>query len=474
VTKRADVRRVTGALAAALLLGSTLLWAQTQAPGPAPAPAANGSGNDIDNLFNDNGPSAPEAQTDTSSAPQAAPAPGAALRPDDPTLDNKIHTFGSLSIYGLLGTGWSDWPVPGDVSSGFGNELSGSFTASLGFQVRPAPQLRIRGTLSYSFPTGGPQFSELIIDYSVREAVFFRMGTFDYTWGNSQFFQFSNLPSRSIPGWAITNQPIWQKNNVITIPTNVTLPASVKMSIPIGLDSIDFLARFDMQDYGFPSPTTPDPRYAGYGLQFSVVTGPIEWILGGFFQYLLTPRSSLSLKTHFLGFDFSAETTMAYPITLHQGGLQYDPPAGGGVYVGGSLQRIYPTAVVGLSREWSDLHIKLSVEYGYNSEKDAGMVPWLVDETGPGGHNTAVVARFADINSSGITLNALWQHNWSDGSGLISPFLEFSPVPLTTIQFGPAFVYGADGSESMNNRLVPGSKRAELLLLVRVSDSYSQ
>jgi hypothetical protein len=466
-----------GALAAVLLLGNTLIWAQAQPPASETTPAANGSGTDLDGLFKDNATPAPETPGGSSGTAQTAPtapAPDAAVRPDDPTLDNKIHTFGSLAIYGLLGAGWSDWPNPDNLSSGLGNELNGSFTASLGFQVRPAPQLRIRGTLSYSFPTGGPQFSELIIDYSVREAVFFRLGTFDYTWGVSQFFQFSNLPSRSLPGWGISNVPIWQKTNIIQTPSYAQLPASMKMSIPIGIDSIDLLARFDMQDYGFPSPTTPDPRYAGYGAQFSLVTGPIEWTIGGFAQIYLTPRSSLSLKTSFLGFDFSAETTVAFPVTYNRSGLIFDPPAGGGIFVGGSLQRIYPTAVLGLSREWSDLHLKLYAEYAFNGEKDAGAVPWLDDESGPGGHNSAIVVRYANIQSSGITLNLLWQHNWSDGSGLVSPFLEVSPVPLTTIQFGPVFIYGADGSEVMNNRLVPGGKRAELLLLVKVSDSYSQ
>jgi hypothetical protein len=455
------------ALAALLCLSSAALWAQ----------APPSTGGDLDGLFTDTGTTTSGSPTGSAGAAQPAPgpaaAPGPAVRPDDPTQDRSIHTFGSLDIYGLYGFGWSGWPDSNNLSDGLGNELSGSFTASLGFEVRPASELRIRGTLSYNFPTGGPQFSEFIIDYSVRETVFFRLGTFDYTWGISQFFQFSNLPGRSLPGWGISNQPIWQKNNIIAAPTYLVPPATVKMSIPIGLNSLAFLARFDMQDYGFPSTTTPDPRDAGYGVQFSLVTGPIEWTLAGFYQRLLTPRSSLSLKTSFLGFDFSAESTMAFPVNLTQNGFTPISTTGGGIYVGGMMQRIYPTAEIGLSREWTDAHIKLYAEYAFNGERDPG-TSWLADETGPGGHNTAVVARFADMASSGVTLNLLWQHNWSDGSGLVSPFLEISPVPFTTIQLGPVFVYGQDGSETMNNRLVPGGKRAELLVLVKVSDSYRQ
>ncbi len=450
------------AVAAFLCLFSAALWAQTTPPS---------SDNDLDNLFNDNGTTGGTGAAQPGPGPQAAPGP--AVRADDLTLDRSIHYFGSLDVYGQLGLGWSDWPYPNDLSNGLGWEGSGSFTASLGFEVRPAPELRIRATISYNWPSPGPQVSELITDYSVRQAVFFRLGIYNYTWGNSQFFQFSNLPSRSLPGWGVSNEPLWQRNNLIAVPPLIPPPVSLKMSIPIGLDNLTFLMRLDTENYGFPNPTTPDPKDAGYGVQFTMVTGPIEWALAGFWQHLLTPRSSLSMKTSVLGFDLSAETTMAFPWDFTPNSVLPIAAVGGGIYVGGTLQRIYPTAVIALSREWTDAHVKVTTEYAFNGERDAG-ISWLADETGPGGHNTVLALRVANMASSGITLNALWQHCWSDGSGLISPLLEVSPVPLTTLEFGPVFLYGDDGSETANNRQVPGSKRLELLLLVKVSDSYRQ
>ena len=466
--------RVPAALTAVvfLLVSSMSVAGQT--------PPASG-GDDLDSLFTDNGTSTSNPSTSnppTESPPAASSGTSQsttpAVRPDDITQDQKIHYFGNLDVYGLIGYGWSGIPDPGSLTSGLGTEASGYFSASLGFEVRPAPQLRIKGTLSYNWPSTGPQLSELFADYSVHEAVFFRLGIYDYTWGNSQFFQFSNLPSRGLPGWGISNEPLWQKTNIISIPPVVPLPVSFRMTVPFGLDSLTFLARFDMQDYGFPDLTTPNPKDAGYGVQFTLVTGPIEWTLGGFWQTLLAPRSSLSLKTSVLGFDVSAETTMAFPVRL----VIDSPPepiatTGGGIYVGGMMQRIYPTAVLGIAREWQDPRIKISAEYAYNGERDPG-ISWLADETGPGGHNTVLALRFSNMASSAVTLNAIWQHNWSDGSGLISPLFELSPAALTTIQFGPVFVYGPSTSEVLSNRLVPGNKRLELLLLVKVSDSYRQ
>src|SRR5208283_2339555 len=120
-------------------------------------------------------------------------------------------------------------------------------------------------------PSPGPQVSELLADYTVRDSVFFRLGIFGYTWGNSQFFQFSNLPARSLPGWGVSNEPLWQRNNLVAAPPLIPPPVSLKVNIPFGLDSLTLLARFDTQNYGFPNATTPDPRYAGYGAQFSMV-----------------------------------------------------------------------------------------------------------------------------------------------------------------------------------------------------------
>jgi hypothetical protein len=318
----------------------------------------------------------------------------------------------------------------------------------------------------------------MFIDYSVLESVFFRVGIFDYTWGNSQFFLFGNLPSRSLLGWGINNLPFWEKNNLFTTITTQNYPVSFKMSIPMGFNTLSFLARFDLLDYGNPPmETSPSPKDAGYGLQYDLVTGPIEWTVGGFYQWQLTPRALLSMKTSLFGFDLSAETTMAFPVTFSKSGIYSIPTTGGGIQIGNvTLERIYPTWVIGISREWSDPAIKLYAEYGYNGERDPGTpgTSWLTDETGPGGHNTAVGARFLNIAQSGFTLNLLWQQNWSDGSGLIAPFIEFSPVGLTSIQVGVPFLYGPNISEVIANRLAPGSQRLELLILVKISSSFRQ
>jgi hypothetical protein len=431
------VSRLARTLALLLILAGSGVWAQ--------AAAAGTDDEGIDSLFNGSG---------TAGGAEGEPT-SAAVRPDDILRDDKVHFYGSVDIFGSIGAGWSQYPPLEAPWTGLGGEVGGAFQANLGFEVRPAPELRVRGTMSFYFPGPGPLFPEMIIDYSILDSVFFRAGVFSYTWGNSQFFLYGNLPGRGLSTWSNSNVPFWERNNIITNLVTPTAPISLKMNIPVGLNGLTLLARFDMANYGFPDQYTPNPKNAGYGLQWDMVTGPIEWSVAGFYQNLLTPRSLLAMKTSILGFDFSTELTVASP------------------WSGGQFQGVYPTLTAGISREWPDAHIKLAGEYGYNGERNIGQ-SLLPDTAGPGGHNSALVLRFTNLGDMGLAFTFLWQHNWSDGSGLLAPFIEVSPVALTTLQIGLPLVYGPDNSEVLNNRLVPGGKRFGLLVLIKISASYRQ
>jgi len=486
------VSRLAAALCAALIVLCTPAFAQNQtgtaspsnSDGPGSSASGSGAagGSDVDNLFTGSSssqtPSSQQPGSQGQTPAQTAQAGG--LRPDDILNDRKLHFFGSLDAYGDLGGGLKvdpDFSQPADY---LGYDIGGSFSAGLGFEIRPDSALRIRGKLSYSFPgaTSGalPQLSEMFLDYSVLETVFLRAGIFSYTWGNSQFFQFGNLPSRSLLGWSGTSSlPLWAQNNLLTNVIIQNYPVSLKVTVPMGFNTLTFLARFDLANYGTPPmETSANPKDAGYGIQYDLVTGPIEWSLAGFYQWQLTPRSLLAMKTSVFGFDLSAEATVAFPVTLSRSGAFTDPSIqGGGIYVGGTLQRIYPTAVIGLSREWTDAGVKVYAEYAYNGERDPG-TSWLSDETGPGGHNSAIGLRLTNLGKSGITLNLLWQQNWSDWSGLVAPFIEFTPFDLASIQVGVPVLYGPPSSEVASNRLSPGGQGVELLILLKISSSFKQ
>ncbi len=449
---------------------------------PAQAQSSGGSDN-VDNLFNGGAAGSSNGQSQQGQQAQGGEQPAAqqppSIRPDDILNDRKLHFFGSLDLYGDIGGGIQEPSDFSPMGSTFGYDVGGSFTANLGFEIRPANELRLRGKLTYSFPgftsNALPELSEMFFDYSFLEKVFFRIGIFDYTWGNSQFFQFGNLPARSISGWSgLSTLPLWAQTNLLTTIPTQNYPVSIKMAVPMGFNTLTLLARFDLANYGNPAmEQSPSPKDAGYGVQYDLVTGPIEWSVAGYYQWQLNPRALLAMKTNMFGFDVSAEGTVASPIAINRFGIYPYATPGGGIYVGGALQYIYPTAVVGISREWVNEGIKLYGEYGYNGERSPGE-SWLQDESGPGGHNSAIGARFNNLGQSGITLNLLWQQNWSDGSGLVAPFIEFPSIGPASLQVGVPYLWGSNATEVAKNRLVPGSQGLELLILVKVSASFRQ
>ena len=366
------------------------------------------------------------------------------------------------------------------IGNSFGYDVGGSFTAALGFEIRPATELRIRGKLTYSFPgfepSALPELSEMFFDYSVLDAVFFRIGIFDYTWGNSQFFQFGNLPARKPAGVGRTQHAaLVGADQPAHYHPHAELPGVPQDEHSHGLQHADPSRQVrppELRESSHGDIAQPQGRRL-IGIEYDLVTGPIEWSLAGYYQWQLNPRTLLALKTSILGFDVSAEGTLASPVSINRFAISSDATPGGGIYVGGALQYIYPTAVVGVSREWTDAGIKVYAEYGYNGERAPGE-SWLLDASGPGGHNSAMGARFTNLNGSGMTLNVLWQQNWSDGSGLVAPFIEFSPVGLASVQVGIPYLWGARTSEVASNRLVPGSQGVELLILVKISQSFRQ
>ncbi|HET7838701.1 MAG TPA: hypothetical protein VFL04_02995 [Rectinemataceae bacterium] len=451
-------RRALGVLVLFLAVGLPALAQATAAPG----------GDDLDQLF-DSGATVPPA------LPDKGPGATAPVRPEDLTRDDKMHFFGTWSAYANLGPGWSNWPNPDYPKRYFGIDGGASLTAGLGVEVRPAPQLRLRALATYNFPTTGIQVSELIIDYTLRNTVFFRAGIFGYTWGDAQFSQLGNLPGRTLPTWTTNTIPVWQQTNLLTNTTTSTLPTAVKAYIPLGRNGLTFYVRAD-PNY-FETRTEPDLKSAGYGLMYDQVTGPIEWSLGGYYERLLTPRSMLMARSTVFGCALSVEGVMAFPVTYKSTGFEAIPTSGGGLYIGGLMKRVYPDLIVGLSREWPALDLKLHAEYTYNSERDPhgdqANPNWLEDAVGPGGNATDVALHLGHfLHNRKLGLNLLWQHNWSTYAGLTAAFLELAPDSLFTVQIGAETIYGRDIAEVSANRLLPENNRFGFVILARLNTSF--
>ena len=251
---------------------------QTQSKAPAESP------DNVDNLFNQ-GAAIPKATVPTGTS--------AALAQEE-----QLHFFSSLNLYADAGFGYKKPPDPSDLTQYLGVEGGASFSANIGVEVRPAAEMRLRMAMEYDFPPAAGsqqpslQIAEMFMDYTFLNSVFFRVGVFNYTWGNAQFYQLGDLPSRSLPGWANNLTPVWEKTNLITNTTEQDHPISLKAYVPFGSNGFTFIGRADLANYAFPNDSSPDPRYMGFGLSYDLLTGPIEWTMAGIHAVSAPPAHS--------------------------------------------------------------------------------------------------------------------------------------------------------------------------------------
>jgi len=124
--------------------------------------------------------------------------------------DEKIKTSGYFRAIGGAAIGYVRWPTLQDPSSGFGASIGAYAEAVAALDIRPSSVAHIRGEFSTSFTPATAQFSwdnfaidELYCDYTVRDAVFVRVGEFLSSWGQGRLFTPGDLLANSADGFSL-------------------------------------------------------------------------------------------------------------------------------------------------------------------------------------------------------------------------------------------------------------------------------
>ena len=65
----------------------------------------------------------------------------------------------------------------------------------------------------------------------------------------------------------------------------------------------------------------------------------------------------------------------------------------------------------------------------------------------PGQHYLVGSAAWTDIQASNVDLGVFFEGNLSDGSGVVSPYMAYTPFQLFTVTLAPFLGYGETGSE---------------------------
>jgi hypothetical protein len=375
--------------------------------------AGDGSEDDSNRIFQSPPPDVPAPPTgpgDTAQAP-------AAKSIDQVAGQGAVQLSLSYHAYAGYSGGWSGIPTFSDLGIGWASSPIFGISSTLGFDGRPDPTFRMHGSMYWSFPAYAtpynytnvsvPTIWEAFCDYSLVDAVFFRVGKQILNWGVSRFFPIDNLVAR-VP---LQFQPFSQES------FDNTAGIGVKIGIPIGIHSLTAVAQ--LKNGYIADPTHPHFGEVGYGLMGDLQLGKTQVSLGGYYEMYLTPRGLLTVQRSVFGIDLRMEAIVA--LTPSQS------------VVSSWLANIY--------WEQADAKFHVMAEYMYNAESSLG----YINDSEPGypsGHAIAVLAGFKEIFRTRFDVGVKWEHSFVDNSGIVTPAIQFKALAHATFTIGIPLYYG--------------------------------
>lgn len=150
--------------------------------------------------------------------------------------------------------------------------------------------------------------------------------------------------------------------------------------------------------------------------------------------------------------------------------VELDPAVPGSYQTYTDTTTPYFSGTVGLKYVQPDWHVLITGQYYYNGQgyADAGLeqaafaayrmqLAGSAPAAGPllsptdvfpaGKHYLAGLAKWSDILGSGVALSFFYEGNVSDGSGVISPGIAYTPFEYVTLTIAPYLTYGDVGTE---------------------------
>jgi hypothetical protein len=335
------------------------------------------------------------------------PAPAAAPAPPAPAAKG-VEVGGALfSDY----TGYLSWPAAypdlANLSAGASSRFVPNLEADLYFDARPVDELRVFTKLKAVYPFTAPGISvfEVYADLSYRDQVYFRAGQQVVNWGVGYFFS---------PADIISLTPI----DPLRPDLERAGPLALKINVPFA--DVDNMYLYFVANQAFA--TNGDFR-----LDDIAVAPKVEFLLGkweigagGSYQRNQGPKAMMTATGSVFGqLGLFAEGVLSSALIF--------------------------SGTIGARWLQADWHFSAVVQYYFNGD----------GYESPGKHYVAGQASWTDILSSRIDLGLFYEGNLSDGSGVASPSIAFTPFRNFTMTFAPYITYGSDGTEfvSMFGRL---------------------
>lgn len=278
----------------------------------------------------------------------------------------------------------------------------------------------------------------------IADDYFFRVGKQSLNWGVGYFFSPANLLNI-------------EQIDPSDAEADLEGPLSVKVNRPVGMDNL----------YGYVilPDGTDEPQDVKLAAKYEKVIGSSEVGIGAVYQYDTAPAimATLSTSTFYdiavfaeavvrYGSDASYTSTSSSPIELDD-------------------DRLYVSGTAGFmlsdSFEENDMSYSLTAQYYYNGEGYDGDDLFANPFEQSGYHYGGAMASFSF--SDDISSSVLWYGNLSDGSGIVTPSVSWSPDENVSLSFGAGYTYGEDGDQFTPGNVGSFSITSNLVPYVSVS-----
>jgi hypothetical protein len=416
---------------------------------------------DPDSLF---GPAATSEPTAGVPAPAAAPAPAPAPASAPVPAAKGVEVGGALfSDYtGFLR--WTDsYPNLAEPSAGASSQFVPNLEADLYFDARPIEALRVFTKLKAVYPFAAPGVSvfEVYADLTWRDLVYFRAGQQVVNWGVGYFFS----PADIISLTAIDPlRPDLERAG----------PLALKINVPFA--DVDNLYLYFVASQAFTSNGEFRLDDIAVAPKVEFLMGAWEIGVGAYYQKNQRPKAMITATGSVFGqLGLFAEGVLSRGVDRV---LVQETSGAPGAFLT-SADTTTPTfsGTIGARYLQADWHVSVSAQYYYNGPgyadaagERAAIAAYGLQLQGtppagpqlspsdifqPGRHYCAGLVSWTDILGSKVDLALFYEGNLSDGSGVTSPSIAFTPFRYLTMTFAPYITYGGDGTEfvSMFGRL---------------------
>jgi hypothetical protein len=316
-----------------------------------------------------------------------------------------------------------------DVFSAKGQDFGAEMRAIFGLDVQVSTYLRFWQSIKFSVPNSfSPIFDEFYCDYNLANRAFFRIGRYNYGWGMSPNFPYTNLLIR-IP------------DNYHDTPGELYL---LKIDIPVGIGGFQLIT-YTRDNY--VDEVTPQLDQFAFGGKFNFATPFVDVDFGTLYppdMFFKNKERAMPWRSF-----ISAKSTIFRSTEIYTEGLvafyRYDPEP----HFSGSF---------GFYQDFFDNKIKINGEVFINNEFDSKYYQQsnpLEDkkENFPfiPGTNIALNVAFKPGGLAGlkIAVQSLYNYRASTrlNSGKLIPGISITPAEHLTLYFAAPLVFGNRNGE---------------------------